>query len=107
MLYDYVFYQNDESFDFYGPFGTDTWYEMTNQGFQIDIDINNKVDMNKFHAYGDFEEMNHLCKTTDDLKKYIIEHFNEIQGLEDTEESENIAIFKEFIDILSEQKQAA
>ena len=78
---EYVFYQTDCSFDYDSPFGTATYYDYDNHGFEVAIDINDNIDMSTFQAFGDFEEMNHKCKTLEDLKNYILEHYNEIQDV--------------------------
>ena len=80
-IFEYIFYQTDCSFDYDSPFGTATYYDYDNHGFEVAIDINDNIDMTTFQAFGDYEEMNHKCKTLEDLKNYIVEHYNEIQDV--------------------------
>ena len=80
-IFEYIFYQTDCSFDYDSPVGTATYYDYDNHGFEVAIDINDNIDMTTFQAFGDYEEMNHKCKTLEDLKNYIVEHYNEIQDV--------------------------
>ena len=98
---EYIFYQTDYSFDYNSPFGTSTYYDYDNHGFEIEIDINNNIDMSSFQAFGDYEEMNRKCKTLEDLKKYILEHYNEIQEFEGYRYS-NKEVFDELLDIIDD-----
>ena len=98
---EYLFYQTDYSFDYNSPFGTSTYYDYDNHGFEIEIDINNNIDMSSFQAFGDYEEMNRKCKTLEDLKKYILEHYNEIQEFEGYRYS-NKEVFDELLDIIDD-----
>ena len=103
---EYIFYQTDCSFDFDGPFGTETYHDYENHGFEVVIDINDNIDMNTFQAFGDYEEMNRKCKTLEDLKNYILEHYNEIQEFEGFDRYSNG--FDELLDIINDNlKQAA
>lgn len=98
---EYLFYQTDYSFDYNSPFGTSTYYDYDNHGFEIEIDINDNIDMSSFQAFGDYEEMNRKCKTLEDLKNYILEHYNEIQEFEGYRYS-NKEVFDELLDIIDD-----
>ena len=106
---EYVFYQTDCSFDYDGPMGTETYYDYEKHGFEVYIDRNDNIDMDSFEAFGDYDEMNEKCKTLEDLKNYIIEHYKEIQDYDDSDEycarSEK---FDELLEIINDNlKQAA
>ena len=105
---EYIFYQTDCSFDYDSPFGTATYYDYENHGFEVEIDHNDNIDMSTFQAFGDYEEMNHKCKTLEDLKNYILEHYNEIQDYDELDDycarSER---FDELLDIINDNLQKA
>lgn len=99
--FEYIFYQTDCSFDYDSPFGTATYYDYDNHGFEVAIDINDNIDMTTFQAFGDYEEMNHKCKTLDDLKNYILEHYNEIQEYDELYCS-NHELFDELLESIND-----
>lgn len=99
--FEYIFYQTDCSFDYDSPFGTATYYDYDNHGFEVAIDINDNIDMSTFQAFGDYEEMNHKCKTLEDLKNYILEHYDEIQYIDEFNG------FDELLDIIDDNLKKA
>ena len=104
--FEYIFYQTDCSFDYDSPFGTSTYYDYENHGFEVAIDINDNIDMTTFQAFGDFEEMNHKCKTLEDLKNYILEHYNEIQDYDGLCYS-NHELFDELLESINDNLKKA
>ena len=106
--FEYIFYQTDCSFDYDGPMGPETFYDYENHGFELFIDKNNNIEMSLFEAFGDYEDMNEKCKTLEDLKSYIIEHYNEIQNYD---ESDNYYArsdrFDELLDIINDNLKKA
>ena len=103
---EYVFYQTDESFDYGDWSWGGTWYEYANHGFEIEIDSNDNIDMSSFQAFGDYEEMNHKCKTLEDLKNYILEHYNEIQDVLNIYHP-NQEAFDELLEIINDNLKKA
>ena len=99
---EYIFYQTDESFDYGDWSWGGTWEEYSNHGFEIEIDYDDNIDMSSFQAFGDYEEMNHKCKTLEDLKNYILEHYNEIQEFEGFDRYSNKEVFNELLDIIND-----
>ena len=64
--------------------------------------------MNTFQAFGDYEEMNHKCKTLEDLKNYILEHYNEIQEYEEFDRYyTNKEVFDELLEIINDNLKKA
>jgi DNA phosphorothioation-dependent restriction protein DptG len=64
--------------------------------------------MSSFQAYGDFEEMNHKCKTLEELKNYILEHYNEIQEWNELDRYyTNQEAFDELLDIINDNLKKA
>lgn len=107
-IFEYIFYQTDCSFDFDGPFGTETYHDYENHGFEVNIDYDYKIDMSSFQAFGDYEEMDHKCKTLEDLKNYILEHYHEIQDYDDLHRCcPNQKVFDELLDIINDNLQKA
>ena len=103
---EYIFYQTDCSFDYDSPFGTATYYDYANHGFEVDIDCNDNIDMDSFQAFGDYEEMNHKCKTLEDLKNYILEHYDEIQDVLNIYHP-NQEAFDELLEIINDNLKKA
>jgi hypothetical protein len=103
---EYIFYETDESFDYGDWSWGGTWEEHANHGFEIEID-NDKIDMSSFNAFGDYEEMNHKCKTLEDLKNYILEHYDEIQEFEGFYKYSNKEVFNELLEIIDDNLQKA
>lgn len=105
---EYIFYQTDESFDYGDWSWGGTCNEYANHSFEIEIDSNDNIDMSSFQAFGDFEEMNYKCKTLEDLKNYILEHYHEIQDYDDLDiycaRSEK---FNELLEIINDNLQKA
>ena len=106
-IFEYIFYQTDYSFDYNGPFGTSTYYDYDDHGFEIEIDINDNIDMSSFQAFGDYEEMNRRCKTLEDLKNYILEHYNEIQEYDEHLCYPNQELFDELLEIIDDNLKKA
>ena len=104
---EYIFYQTDESFDYGDWSWGGTWIEYANHGFEVEIDNNDNIDMSSFQAFGDYEEMNHKCKTLEDLKNYILEHYNEIQDVEGFGKYPNKEVFGELLDIINDNLKKA
>ena len=104
---EYIFYQTDCSFDFDGPFGTETYHDYENHGFEVEIDNNDNIDMSSFKAFGDYEEMNHKCKTIENLKNYILEHYNEIQEFDGFDRYSNKEVFDELLEIINDNLKKA
>ena len=104
--FEYIFYQTDESFDYGDWSWGGTWNEYANHGFEVVIDINDNIDMSTFQAFGDYEEMNHKCKTLEDLKNYILEHYNEIQDYDGLCYS-NHELFDELLESINDNLKKA
>ena len=104
--FEYIFYQTDESFDYGDWSWGGTWNEYANHGFEVAIDINDNIDMSTFQAFGDYEEMNHKCKTLEDLKNYILEHYNEIQDYDGLCYS-NHELFDELLESINDNLKKA
>ena len=104
--FEYIFYQTDESFDYGDWSWGGTWNEYANHGFEVAIDINDNIDMTTFQAFGDYEEMNHKCKTLEDLKNYILEHYNEIQDYDGLCYS-NHELFDELLESINDNLKKA
>ena len=104
--FEYIFYQTDCSFDYDSPFGTSTYYDYENHGFEVVIDINDNIDMTTFQAFGDYEEMNHKYKTLEDLKNYILEHYDEIQDYDGLCYS-NHELFDELLESINDNLKKA
>lgn len=104
--FEYIFYQTDESFDYGDWSWGGTWNEYANHGFEVAIDINDNIDMSTFQAFGDYEEMNHKCKTLEDLKNYILEHYDEIQDYDGLCYS-NHELFDELLEIINDNLKKA
>ena len=105
---EYIFYQTDCSFDYDSPYGTATYYDYEKHGFEVKIDSSNNIDMDTFQAFGDYEEMNHKCKTLEDLKNYILQCYDEIQEYEyfDSYYS-NQEVFDELLEIINDNLKKA
>ena len=107
-ILEYIFYQTDCSFDYDSPFGTATYYDYENHGFELEIDSNDNINMSSFQAFGDYEEMNHKCKTLEELKNYILEHYNEIQEWNELNRYyTNQETFDELLDIINDNLKKA
>lgn len=104
--FEYIFYQTDESFDYGDWSWGGTWNEYANHGFEVAIDINDNIDMSTFQAFGDYEEMNHKCKTLEDLKNYILEHYDEIQDYDGLCYS-NHELFDELLESINDNLKKA
>ena len=104
---EYIFYQTDESFDYGDWSWGGTWEEHANHGFEIEIDSNDNIDMSSFNAFGDYEEMNHKCKSLEDLKNYILEHYDEIQEFEGFYRYSNKEVFDELLEIIDDNLKKA
>lgn len=100
---DYIFYRTDESFDYGDWSWGGTCYEYADHGFSIEMDTDDNIYIDTLEAYGDFTEMNDKCKTLEQLKQYILDHFNEIDNsLDICDKYENGALFEEFISFIDE-----
>lgn len=104
---EYIFYQTDESFDYGDWSWGGTCNEYANHGFEVEIDNNDNIDMSSFQAFGDYEEMNHKCKTLENLKNYILEHYNEIQEFDGFDRYSNKEVFDELLDIINDNLKKA
>ena len=70
MNKEYIFYIKDESFDYNTPMGTATFGQYSKHGFEVDININGKIDISTLRGFGDFEEMNAI-NTFEELETYL------------------------------------
>lgn len=70
MKYNYIFFTEDCSFDYNGPFGTATQREAELHGFCIDIDTDNNININSLKGYGAFADIE-SCKNLIEMYQYI------------------------------------
>lgn len=93
------FYFNvvDNSFDF-GDFNGGTYYDYNYNGFTIDIDYYENVDLSTLKGSGDFEGLESLCKAPEQLKAIILENKHLIDGT-GSQRSE----FEYLLDLLDKQ----
>lgn len=102
MRYEYNFYITDESFD-YGDFPGATVTETVKHGFSVEIDSDNKVDINSLESYGDYSQLQNEIKTLQGLLDYIEAHLSEVEEHDENEIITNYYLFLELTDFLREQ----
>jgi hypothetical protein len=99
MRYEYNFYEEDVSFDYADwMFGNCTCHSIMPHGFKIEITRDDKVMIETLDAYGDYQEMDNI-KTLPELKDYLVEHLDEVEGKTSRE------CFEELIDFITCQLQ--
>ena len=72
MRVEYILNKTDLSFD-YSDYRTH--YELQYNGFNIDIDIKDVINIESLEPFGDCVEMMENIKTLKDLKRFLIENF--------------------------------
>lgn len=78
MIFDYIFYTKDESFD-YGDFPGGTCNCITEHGFSIDVNKDDFVDIKTLQPLGDYADSMKDIKTLEELKEFIIKHLDECE----------------------------
>lgn len=68
--HEYNIFTSDESFDYNGPFGTETCYQIGYHGFKIEFNSDDKIVLNKLGGFGYYSDIEN-CKTFEELKGYI------------------------------------
>ena len=101
MRYEYVFYERDVSFD-YGDFPGATCSCIEKNGFSIEIDKDDNVDVSSLEGFGDFQFIERDIKTPKGLIKFIDEHKADIEETSNTSLSENKELFEELRGFLNE-----
>lgn len=66
MRSDYIFFETDSSFDFQGG----TYYCTDKHGFSIEINADNKINIDSIEGFGAFEDAE-KCETLETLFEYI------------------------------------
>lgn len=74
MQIEYVLNKTDLSFD-YSDFPGGTCIEYQYNGFNIDIDIKDVINIESLEPFGDCVEMMGNIKTLKDLKRFLTENF--------------------------------
>lgn len=84
MKYEYIFFEEDASFDYQGAFGTETHHCKDYHGFEIEIPVDDKLDVKTLRGFGAFSDVE-KCETLEQLydyieknKKYVRENEDEI-----------------------------
>lgn len=77
MRIEYILNKTDLSFD-YSDYRTH--YEWQYNGFNIDIDIKDVINIESLEPFGDCVEMMENIKTLKDLKQFLIENFEFIEN---------------------------
>ena len=97
MRYEYVFYERDVSFD-YGDFPGACCAGIEKNGFSIEIDKDDNVDVLSLDGFGDFQFIERDIKTPEGLIKFIDEHKADIEETSNTSLSENKELFEELVE---------
>ena len=101
MQYNYIYYRTDGSFDYDGPFGTETEYVEDLHGFSIDLDSEDNPDFNSLEGFGEFDDVNEL-KSLEELRDYILNNMKEIRETGDDPER-----FLELVSFIDRRKKCA
>ena len=103
MRYEYVFYERDVSFD-YGDFPGATCSCIEKNGFSIEIDKEDNVDISSLEGFGDFQFIEREIKTPEGLIKFIDEHKADIEETSDTSLWANRELFDELVEFLKNER---
>lgn len=103
MRYEYVFYERDVSFD-YGDFPGATCSCIEKNGFSIEIDKNDNVDVSSLDGFGDFQFIEREIKTPDALIDFIENHKIYIESTNDTPIETNKELFEELVEFLKNER---
>lgn len=98
MLYTFIFYKTDESFDF-GDFPGSTISIKDVHGFDIEIDRYDNVDLTSLTGFGNFSYFSKI-QSLNQLKTEIINNLSDIDEFPDKSTFTNIEVFQDFIKIL-------
>ena len=79
MRIEYVLNKTDLSFD-YGDFPGGTCVEYQYNGFNIDIDIKDVINIESLEPFGDCVEAMKNIKSLKDLKQFLTENFEFIEN---------------------------
>lgn len=79
MQYEYILNNTELSFD-YGDFPGSCYGWTEKNGFYLDIDVNNIINISSLKLFGDCEELMKDVKTLDDLKRFLIDNFEFIEN---------------------------
>ena len=80
-----VFYQYDLSFDYNGPFGTQTQEVFEDNGIEIELDKDGEPILSTLKGFGDFEDVKY-CKCLSALYDYIEEYIKYCRIFNDEKE---------------------
>ena len=97
---DYIFYSTDESFDYNGPFGTATHYQIGLHGFSLDFDKDYKPILEEIKGFGEFDDIEDKVATYQDLLDYLSVNLGYLDY--NCEEATSQDDFDELISILEE-----
>lgn len=103
MRYEYIFYERDVSFD-YGDFPGATCSCIEKNGFSIEIDKDDNVDVSSLEGFGDFQFIEREIKTPDALIDFIENHKIYIESTNDTPFKTNKELFEELVEFLKKRK---
>ena len=79
MIYNFIYYTTDGSFDYDAPWGTETHHVEDWHGFSIEINDDNQVLIDTLEGYGDFAVEISEIKTLAQLKAFILGNMKEIR----------------------------
>lgn len=96
MIYDFIYYTTDESFD-YGDFAGGTYHQVCLHGFSIELTKDDKPLIETLDGYGDFAVEINEIKTLKQLKDFILKNMNEIRDSGTKEE-----IFLELVSFIDD-----
>lgn len=103
MRYEYIFYERDVSFD-YGDFPGATCSCIEKNGFSIEIDKDDNVDVSSLEGFGDFQFIEREIKTPDALIDFIENHKIYIESTNDTPFKTNKELFEELVEFLKNER---
>lgn len=103
MRYEYVFYERDVSFD-YGDFPGACCTGIEKNGFSVEIDKYDNVNISSLEGFGDFQFIERDIKTPEDLIKFIDEHTADIEETNNTSLSDNKELFDELVEFLKNER---
>lgn len=99
MKFEYILYERDVSFD-YGDFPGATCSGTEKNGFSIDIDIDDRVDMDSLEGFGDFQNLEKDITTKQGLIDFINENEEYIEEINPRCPYTNKELFEELVEIL-------
>lgn len=99
----YIYFTSDESFDYLGPFGTETCHQKGLHGFSITFDENDEPILGSIDGFGEFADASDYIESWEYFYSWLLENDKYVVTSSDDDEVTSEALFIELYELVKKK----